>query len=356
MRRTLSLVVLMLAVAAAPASARIQAPAGVKVDTWARGVPHPTNIDFDTRGRMWLTSAAYVTEPANGVWMVPRRGAKPRQVVKRLFTALGLRWYRKRLYVSYTSPYGFSSKSRGVVVAYSGFDGRRFKHRRVVLRDVPVGVHTVDSVVAGPGGRLYMGIGSRTNDSAGSSKFSATVSSFKPDGTGLKVEASGLRNPYGLAFFPGTSTLLVSDNGRDDLGLNAPPDELNALDVRGAAPFFGFPRCWGEGGGACGASVPPLAELPPHAAAGGVAVSKAWGSSGRTAFVAQNGSSFRNKTGSDVWSVALSGSGASLRGSAHRFASGFAAHDPLGAAIGPGGALFVTLHRSGSVVRFRPPR
>jgi glucose/arabinose dehydrogenase len=264
--------------------------------------------------------------------------------------------YRGRLYVSYLTPYGYSPKARGRVAAYWGFDGRRFRHRRIVLGNLPVGLHSVDSISDGPGGRLYVGIGSRGDDFAGPSRFSSTVSSFKPDGNGLRVEASGLRNPYGLAFVPGTSTLLVSDNGRDDLGRNRPPDELNALDVTGAAPFFGFPRCWGRGGGSCGGSVAPLAELDPHAAAGGVAVSPAWGRSGPTAFVAQNGSSFRDGGGNDVVSVALSGSGASLRGDARTFARGFSAHDPLGAAIGPGGALFVTLHRTGSVVRFRPPR
>jgi glucose/arabinose dehydrogenase len=303
---------------------------------------------------MWLTSAAYVSEPATGVWLVPRRGAKPRHVVTHLFGALGLRWYRNRLYVSHLYPYG-GPKQHGRVTAYSGFDGRRFKHRRVVLDNLPVGQHSIDSIVAGPGGRLYVGIGSKGDAFTGPSRFSSTVTSFKPDGSGVRVEARGLRNPYGLAFVPGTSTLLVSDNGRDDLGGGEPPDELNAFDVTGAAPFFGFPRCWGDGGGSCGASVAPLVELDPHAAAAGVAVSPAWGSAGPTAFVAQYGSSFRNKTGSDMVAVALSGSGASVRGSARLFGR-FREHDPVGAAIGPGGALFVTLHRSGAVVRFRPPR
>jgi glucose/arabinose dehydrogenase len=355
-RRTLAALIAMLAVAAAPAGARITAPAGVKVDTWVRGIPNASNVDFDSRGRMWVTSAAYVTEPASGVWMVPRRGAKPRQVVKRLFTALGLRWYRNSLYVSYLTPYGYSPNAVGRVAAYSGFDGRRFRHRRLVLDKVPVGLHSVDSIVAGPGGRLYMGIGSKGDDFAGPSRFSGSVTSFKPDGSGMRVEANGLRNPYGIAFIPHTNTLVAGDNGRDDLGLNTPPDELNAFDVTGAAPFFGFPRCWGRAGGSCGGTVAPLVELAPHAAAGGVAVSPSWGNSGLTAFVGENGSSFKNHTGSDVVSVSLSGSGKALRGTAHKFAGGFQVHDPLGTAIGPGGALFVTLHNSGSVVRFRPPR
>ena len=353
MRRALAALVLALGLAAAPAEARISAPAGVAVDTWARGVPHPTNLDFDSRGRMWLTSGAYLTEPASGIWMVPRRGARPRQVVKRLFVPLGIRWLRGRLYVSYMTPYGYGPNQRGRVAAYSGFDGRRFRHRRVVLDNLPVGQHVVDSIVDGPDGRLYVGIGSVGDDFAGPSRYSATVMSFRPDGTRRRIEATGLRNPYGLAFFPGTSTLLVSDNGRDDLGRSQPPDELNAFDVSGPAPFFGFPRCWGRSGGSCGGSVAPVAELDAHAAAAGVAVSTNWGGSGPTAFVAQNGSPY---AGSDVVAVRLTGGASALQGEPRTFARGFAEHDPLGTAIGPGGALFVTLHRTGSVVRFRPPR
>jgi hypothetical protein len=44
-----------------------------------------------------------------------------------------------------------------------------------------------------------------------------------------------------------------------------------------------------------------------------------------------------------------------LRGVRSRFATGFLEHDPVGAAIGPGGALYVTLYRSGGVIRLRPP-
>jgi glucose/arabinose dehydrogenase len=357
MRRSLVLVaVLALLASAPPASAEISAPDGVAVETVARGLPQPSNLTFDPQGRIWATSAGYSPRRSDGVWLVRRRGAEPVQVVRGLLYALGVAWHRGELYVSHAHPYGLGGRHTGRVVAYSRFNGRRFRRSRVVVKGIPVGLHNVDSLAPGPGGRLYAGVGSQSDNRAPRSRRSAAVISFLPSGRGLRVEARGLRNPYGLAFIPGTGRLLVSDNGRDDLGLNRPPDELNVVRIRGRARFYGFPRCWGDGGGSCRGSEPPLVELEEHAAAAGVAVSEDWAGQGLTAFVAEYGSSFpSNPTGNDVVAVRLEGSGSSLRGRAERFAHGFSDRDPVGAAIGPDGALYVTLVKSNQIVRFVPP-
>ena len=357
MPRRAALLALALALAPAAASADITAPRGVDVSTVVRDLPQPSNIAFDADGGIWTTSAGYAPRSSDGVWYTPRAGARPRQVVSRLMYALGLAWHEGELFVSHAHPYGFGGRHTGRVVAYSDFDGERFGRSRIVVSGLPVGLHNADSIAPGPDGRLYLGVGSQTDDRAPSSRRSAAVLSFRPDGSGLRVEGRGFRNPYGLAFVPGTRTLLVSDNGRDDLGLHRPPDELNAIDTRGRARFYGFPRCWGRRGGSCRGSTPPLVELPEHSAASGVAVSADWGGEGLTAFVAQNGSSFpSNPTGSDVLAVRLTRRGGKLRGSRRRFARGFRRHDPVGTAIGPDGALYVTLHKSSRIVRFAPPR
>jgi glucose/arabinose dehydrogenase len=204
-----------------------------------------------------------------------------------------------------------------------------------------------------------VGIGSVADAQRGPSRLSAAVISFPPSGRGIRVEARGLRNPYGLAFIPGTRDLVVSDNGRDDKGESRPPDELNLVrtSLRGSA-FYGFPGCWGQGGRPCRRSVPPLAELPPHSAAAGVAVARRFGRYGLSAFVAQNGSTVRRRpTGSDILRVRLIRRGRGYRAVVRPFARGFTEHDPVGVAIGPGGALYATLLQTGRVIRFsaRPP-
>jgi glucose/arabinose dehydrogenase len=237
------------------------------------------------------------------------------------------------------------------VVAYSGFDGHRFTRSRVVVDGLPVGRHRLDSIVAGPGGRLYLGIGSESDHDPSSSPLAGTVVSFRPSGAGLRVEARGLRNPYGLAVAPGGRRLLVSEHGRDDLGLHSPPDELDLVDPHGRARWYGFPTCWGQGGPPCRGAVAPLARLAPHSAPGAVAVARHFGRWGPSAFVTRFGSTFRaNPTGGDVVRVALGRGHVPVQ----RFATGFGHEEPLGAALGADGALYVSLWKSGRVVRLVP--
>jgi glucose/arabinose dehydrogenase len=355
-RRLLAVLLLVLLAVAPAAAARVRVPAGVELQRYASGIPHPSNLTFDGRGRLWATSAGVQAAAADGVWIVPRRGARPRQVVSGLFSALGLTWYRRELYVSHIVPHAtFAPRHIGRVVAYSGFDGRRFERSRIVVDGLPVGRHRVDSIVGGPGGRLYLGIGSESDHEPSSAALAGTVVSFRPGGGGLRVEARGLRNPYGLARVPGGHRLLVSEHGRDDLGLRSPPDELNLVDPRGRARFYGFPQCWGQGGAPCRGAVAPFARLAPHSAPGAVVATRRFGRWGRSAFITRFGSTFRaNPTGGDVVRVSLARLGQPRTAAVQRFASGFGHQEPLGAALGPDGALFVSLWKSGRIVRLVP--
>jgi glucose/arabinose dehydrogenase len=295
----------------------------------ASGIPFPTNIAFDAKGGMWLTSGAGGVSPSDGVWYAPKHG-RPRHVVRHLTTALGLRWVGNTLYVAH-----ITSRSNGRVTAFKGFNGRHFTKRAVAINGLRVGRHDVNTIVLGPDRRLYVGVGS-TFDNHG---LPGRVYSWAPGKHHVELEATGLRNPYGLAFHG--SQLLVTDNGLDFLGDDIPPEELNAFDPAGPVIDFGFPDCWDQGGPACDGKVAPIATLPAHASSDGLAVK------GNVAYVAQNGSTYRKRAvGSDVQRVDL------LTGEAAQLWRSPVAHDPLGAAIGPDGRLYVTLFLSGKVVRF----
>ena len=351
MTRLAALVALSLLALAAPAAGAIRGPSGFKVQTVATGAGNPSNIAFDPAGGIWTTSAAYGIDADDGVWYTRRRGAKPRHIVRKLNTALGLTWFRGELFVSHVVPYSAGAASwTGRVTAYSGFNGRRFARKRTVVKGIPTGRHRVDSIVQNRG-RLYLGVGSAGDDTAGS-RYGATVVSFKPNGKGLRIEARGLRNPYGLAFAPDGATLLVSDNGRDDLGNGSPPEELNQFvpSARGV-PHFGFPRCWGRGGGSCSGTIGAFANLAPHSAVGGVATAERFGRFGPSAYVAEHGSTIANPpTGNVVVRVPLTGE----RSDDVRFARGFGKAGPLGVAFGPDRALYVTLQQTGRIIRFVP--
>jgi len=319
-------------------------------ETVATGIPYATNVAFDARGGMWVTSGAPFHEPGDGVWYVAAPGAKPVHVIRGTLLALGLTWFRDRLYV--VSQLGGRT---GIVDRYEGFDGKAFKRHRRVIPSIPVYQHPLGSIVPGSHNRLYLAVGAEMEANPGGHVTSGTIVSFRGDGSDLRIEAKGVRGPFGLAFIPGTASLLLGDNGRDDLGANRPPDELNLIrDVTKAAPDFGFPGCADAGNHVCETTNRPLSLFRPHSAPGGVAVAKNWRGGGLTAFVALNGAVYPGvNAGRSIVSVRLHrrpGGGYDTKKAV--LASGFADQDPLGLAIGPDGALYVTLFRTGGVVRF----
>jgi glucose/arabinose dehydrogenase len=84
-------------------------------------------------------------------------------------------------------------------------------------------------------------------------------------------------------------------------------------------------------------------------------VTRRFGRWAPSAFVTRFGSTFReNPTGGDVVRIPLARLGRRRTAPVHRFATGFGHQEPLGAALGPGGALYVSLWQSGRIVRLVP--
>lgn len=102
--------------------------------------------------------------------------------------------------------------------------------------------HWTRSLVANADGtKLYVAVGSATNIADGGMAIEegrAAIWEFNPDGSEARIYASGLRNPVGMAWAPGTPTLWVAVNERDMLGDNLVPDYMTS--VRDGA-FYGWP-------------------------------------------------------------------------------------------------------------------
>jgi len=93
-------------------------------------------------------------------------------------------------------------------------------------------------------GKMYVAAGSSCNVCAEDEKRRAAVSEFNEDGSGERLFASGLRNAVGLALNPTTHTIWATDNGRDWLGDDLPPEKVNDLGPNGGN--FGWPHCYGD--------------------------------------------------------------------------------------------------------------
>jgi glucose/arabinose dehydrogenase len=127
-------------------------------------------------------------------------------------------------------------------------------------------------IAFGPDGWLYVPVGAPCNICESEDKRFASIMRMKPDGSGAEVFASGVRNTVGFDWQPGTNALWFTDNGRDMLGDEVPPDELNRAPKPGM--HFGYPYCHAgeikdpEFGNtrACSEFTPPAQKLGPHVA------------------------------------------------------------------------------------------
>lgn len=301
---------------AAVLAAAIHVPSGYTVGTYASGLTHPTAMSFGPDGRL------YVSEDVGTIVSVRRGTTRPRVFATRLVVPLGLLWRGRTLYVS----------ESGKVEAL-----RAGRPRRTVVSGLPYKLHQQDAIVAGPDGRLYLGSGSTCDACIEADPRSAAILSFRTDGSGLRVVASGLRNPYGLVFVG--KTLYATVNGRDTLGDSEPAEMV--VRIRQGADY-GWPACWPSWAlrrltGACRGVTPPIAYLEPHSSADGIAY---WRGG---LMVAEWGQYLHATHGRYLVRI--------RRGRVTRFATGF--DHPLAVLTGPSGDLLVADWGRGTIYAIR---
>jgi glucose/arabinose dehydrogenase len=310
--------------------AGLQGREGLHATTYAGGLTHVAAFAFDTSGRLWVATAAYEDGGDDALYVVTAAGAAPKKVVSGLHTPLGLLWVDGALYVS----------SHERVDAYRGFDGTTFASATNIVT-FPAGVGENNGLVLSPDGRILLGISAPCDACTPASEYSAAIVSFAPDGTDLRVHASGIRAPIGLAYYPGTSDLFVTMNQRDDLGDKTPGDWLAVV---AAGSEWGFPDCYGQESTAC-ASVPaPVATLDEHAAVSGVAI--VTGELGRAV---GNAAITAEWADGKLLEVALTPSGATYTATVSTFLTGI--KNPVAVVVGPDGALYAGDWSTGSVYR-----
>src|SRR4029079_19451773 len=108
------------------------------------------------------------------------------------------------------------------------------------IAKLPRGGHSTRNVIFNrDGSKMYVAVGSDSNvDDETSQPLRAAISEFAPDGTGMRIFGSGLRNPIGLAWNPAHGTLCPPVNERDGLGDDLVPDYIT--EVKPGA-FYGWP-------------------------------------------------------------------------------------------------------------------
>lgn len=240
-------------------------------------------------------------------------------------------------------------------------------YERIVSDFTGDGFHLTKTIGFGPDGLLYVSQGSTCNACVEKDERRATMMRMQPDGTQREIYATGLRNSVGFDWAPWDGGLYATENGRDLLGDDLPPDELNRIEQ---GKFYGWPFAYGNGvpdpdlGKGQEAEVArttaPTHAFRAHNAPLGIAFLRGANlppAYARTALVALHGSWNRSKP--DGYKVVALDWQPDGRIVERDFITGFKNDDgilgrPAGITQGPDGAIFVTDDYAGVVYRVVP--
>lgn len=211
--------------------ADIQLAPGFSIEVYAE-VPNARSLALGRNGVVYVSNRR-----ADSVYAIlPGPGGRNRvfELADDLETPNGIAYHDGDLYVAEISR----------VLVYRDIDNRLSNPPEPEILDIDLPSerhHGWRYIGFGPDNHLYISIGAPCNicDRPGF----ARIDRMLPDGSEREVWAEGVRNSVGLAWHPQTGELWFTDNGRDMLGDDLPPDELNHAPTGGL--HFGFPYCHG---------------------------------------------------------------------------------------------------------------
>lgn len=353
-------------IVARPETAWPKAPPGFKVDLFVTGLTNPRIMRIAPNGDIFLaeTSAGDIK-----VFRGMTANGKPEQVkvyATGLNTPFGIAFYPLGKNPEWVYVANMDSIVR---FAYHNGDMTSSGPTQHLL-DLPSGGHhrSRDIVFSPDGQKMFVSVGSNQNvDDVPAEKNRADILELNPDGSGLRVYASGIRNPVGIAINPTTGELWCSVNERDGLGDNLVPDYITHVQEGG---FYGWPW-WYMGGNQdprLAGQHPELKDqvitpdviLQPHNASLQMTFYDGKQFPGEYAgdiFAAEHGSWNRApRAGYEVIRVPLHQTG-HASGEYEDFLTGFVVDDqnvwgrPVGVAVAPDGSLLVSDDASGSIWR-----
>jgi glucose/arabinose dehydrogenase len=249
---------------------RLQAREGYQVVIFARGLSNPRMLASAGDGQLLVSS------PRNGEILLIRDsdgdGAADEQTVllNGLKRPQGIVLHDGWLYVAESSQLGR--------IGFDAAAGKTSGSYELLVTDLTDnGNHWSKTLRFDKQGWMYVSMGSTCNVCEEVDRRRATIMRYRADGSAGEIYASGLRNSVGLDFAPWDGMLYATDNGRDLLGDDYPPCELNQIQQGG---FYGWPYLngnneldpdFGAGHEALQASaVPPVFSFPAHNAPLGI--------------------------------------------------------------------------------------
>ena len=263
-----------------PAGQAPRAAQGLTVQRFAEGLDHPRTILVLPNGDVLAAEAQSPPRKDGGVEGAVMKNLMGKAGAGRKPSANRITLLRdadgdgkaevKTAYISgLNSPYGMALvgdtlyvANTDALLAFPYVAGEtKMSGKPVKVVDLPAkgtNRHWTKSLAAAPNGWLYIGVGADSNiGEAGMNREfrRASVLEVRPENKYIRTFAAGIRNPVGLAFYPGSDRLWTVVNERDMLGSDLVPDYLTDVDE---GDFYGWP--WYYWGGFIDPRVEPEAE------------------------------------------------------------------------------------------------
>jgi glucose/arabinose dehydrogenase len=235
-------------------------PNGFSISYFARGLQGPRAFVFDSAGYLLVSCPT-----AGSVVALPDKdnnGVADSQV-----TVVGGLNYPHGLAFLPSDPTKLYVAETGAVATYDyNASSMQATNRSKIIDLSPDGEHITRTIMFAPApnqGQLLISVGSSQNVGFETDPQRAKILIANADGSGLRTFTSGLRNSVFMAVQPTTNQVWATENGRDNLGDNLPPDEINIIQD---GHDYGWPMFYGK-------NVPDT-RFDPAAAAPGASAGK----------------------------------------------------------------------------------
>lgn len=212
---------------------KIKLPAGFKIEVYAE-VDNARSLAMSPGGTLFVGNRngdkVYAVKDTNGDFKADKKWT----IASGLNMPNGVAFKDGDLYVAEVSR----------ITKYVGIESKLDSPPKpVVVNDqYPTETHHGWKYIAfGPDGKLYVPVGAPCNICDPDEDIYASITRINPDGSGREVYAHGIRNTVGFTWHPVTKELWFTDNGRDMMGDDLPPCEVNNAPKKDM--HFGYPYC-----------------------------------------------------------------------------------------------------------------
>ena len=238
-----------------PDGRELQVPPGFEVNVFADGLQHSRRMALAPNGDVFVTESGFgeivVLRDADSDGVAERKEIFARDLTR----PFGIAFHDGYLYVgnndavvrfSYTpgqlSAEGPPEHVVDLPPSNAAVDRDTAERLGIDISRTRGYNHWTRNLIFSPDGeKMYVTVGSATNATPGDDPRRAAINEYNADGSGHRVFAGGLRNPVGMAYFPGSDTLWTAVNERDHLGDDLVPEFVTSVVDGG---FYGWPYAY----------------------------------------------------------------------------------------------------------------